>query len=365
MVDFNPFSTGGASFSRHHSRLGIEALSSYKLTESKIRNFLTEGNATYAIAKFNGAFLGAFQSGLFGGGATCTSPHAEDHAIHALKEAAGRTHGGGTIPGNFTIKVSKSPCERCTTRILELKQENPELRIRIKVLGLYTGESVKTGLDSVNRLQGAGIPVRLWDVYAAFESDELSGHSWLKGRELKLAKPQDFAQIGDKRSRKETISEYGTTYVVQWSDKRAYSSAFADGGPSEDELSDTRIQILRHSLDRVGAALAGQQRIRATKNGELQGWERLILSKRPFEESLWPRETDGSFTPNSSGNHYAERAKPKHRDLLIEVAQVDQTIIGLQTELSQYQRLLDQELNGRRQREALMNTGTRVEMDLE
>ncbi|HEX7241252.1 MAG TPA: hypothetical protein VF263_13340, partial [Longimicrobiaceae bacterium] len=195
------------------------AKSTYKLTEPKLRGFLFDMQATYAIAKYNGAFLGAFKSGDGGGGATCTEPHAEDHAIAALK-SYGSTDQNGRLVGNLTIKVSKSPCSRCTQTIITLKKDNPELSIRVKVLGLYTGEKSQIAMDGVLKLRSAGIPVRLWDVRSAYESEDIATHGQ-KGRELKEfveLESSNFDQIEGRQVQQ---------YDVAWSKKKEYKEAFS------------------------------------------------------------------------------------------------------------------------------------------
>lgn len=224
--------------------------STYKLTGSKLIGFLFDMQATYAVAKYNGEFLGAFKSGEGGGGATCVEPHAEDHAIAAL-QALGSTSNGKLV-GDFTLKVSKSPCSRCTKTILALKKANPELRIRVKVLGLYTGEGAGEGANGVLQLRGAEIPVRLWDVRSAYESEDVAAHG-LKGRELKhftKLEERDFADIEKRDVRR---------YDVAWSGKKEYKQAFSGNSLSMEAKLQIRIDSLRHERDRVAASLNGAQ----------------------------------------------------------------------------------------------------------
>jgi hypothetical protein len=233
------------------------AASTYKVTPSKVEGFLFDMQATYAIAKYNGRFLGAFKSGEGGGGAKCVEPHAEDHALAALSDAA--TTILGQMVGDFTLKVSKSPCRRCTQTILTLRKNHPKLRIRIKVLGLYLGDGAAKAVHDVARLQAAEIPVMLWDVRSSYESKTESRHG-PKARELKEFLDLGgghFDEIEKRRVRQDQISDDGFKYDVRWSVKDDYRAAFAAEGMSEEVRRRIMVSALQNDLARVGSDIDG------------------------------------------------------------------------------------------------------------
>ena len=181
----------------------IEAASNFALTGPKVRNVLTDGQATWAIGKFNSCFLGCFHSGEGGGpyksGGTGNSlsklkagiklvsdPHAEDHVIAALYEAI---NGDTSFSGHVTIKINKSPCKRCAKRLKLFKENFPNVTMRIKAIGLYTTND--SGIKGMNILQSVGIPVVAWHAETMAKSvlkgstpDTAKGSGQIKGREF-------------------------------------------------------------------------------------------------------------------------------------------------------------------------------------
>lgn len=297
--------------------------SSYKLSEAKLLGFLFDMQATYAIAKYNGEFLGAFKSGSGGGGATCVEPHAEDHAVAAL-QAHASTDLHGKLVGNFTLKVSKSPCTRCTKTILALKAANPELRIRVKVLGLYTGEGSSDGQGGVLQLRGAGIPVRLWDVRSAYESEDVATNG-LKGRELKHyteLKGSHFAAI-DKRDVR--------NYDVAWSGKDEYKTAFSGQALSEEAQLRIGIDRLKHQRAQVAASLTSCQLTVAQLESHIRDIDGRTLA---------PKDMSGRFIVGMLDSFAVTKQKNGYNNYMDEKDRLEKLIVNLRAERAR----LDEEL---------------------
>jgi Secreted Novel AID/APOBEC-like Deaminase 4 len=106
----------------------------------------------------------------------CGDPgsHAEDAFISAWRaaEQAGvidelrKIHG---LQAFVTLKISRSPCSKCTQKLIKFVELTKDVKLRIKVQTLYEGEGGKVGASNVHELLAKGIPVREWNVplYAA------------------------------------------------------------------------------------------------------------------------------------------------------------------------------------------------------
>ncbi len=310
-----------------------EVSSTYTITGSKVEGFLFDMEATYAIGKYNGRFLGAFKSGTGGGGSTVVEPHAEDHTIAALLDAA--TTSKKKLVGDFTIKVSKSPCKRCAQTILTLKQKNPELRIRIKVLGLYLGEGAAEAIRGVAKLQSAGIPVMLWDVRKSYRSKAESRHG-VKARELKSfvsLKNEHFDEIENRRVRQEEVSDGGYRYKVTWSEKDDYRSVFDEEGISEEAWRRIRITALQNDIARVGNDLDGLRSHRAQLVGQMLATDKRVSGTK---------DSSGKFLVSKMDSHLGITAKNRYNDLVDEVKELTGFIDKLQKEGEELQAELDE-----------------------
>jgi hypothetical protein len=191
----------------------IEAHSNFGVTASKVQSIVRDQEGTWAVAKFNSEFLGAFSSGKGAGPSNTESPHAEDHAMAALKSLVEQDNSSDKAVGHLTLKISKSPCGRCADRLIQLKNENPQLTIRIKALGLYFGKSTEDRAAAqlaISRLAVAGIPVIRWEMGARHETvlqgtagtGALSGKP--RGRELAITDldEEDFKDVGGRQTTK-------------------------------------------------------------------------------------------------------------------------------------------------------------------
>jgi hypothetical protein len=95
--------------------------------------------------------------------------HAEDGFLSAWEEFKKfaiydelKRLGNGRL--HVTLKLSKSPCGECTSRLIKFRNDE-EVILRIKAQGIYHEDSsLKKGLSRVNQLLTAGIPVKAWAV---------------------------------------------------------------------------------------------------------------------------------------------------------------------------------------------------------
>jgi APOBEC-like N-terminal domain len=114
--------------------------------------------------------------------------HAEDAFINAWRaaEQAGvidqlrKLYGGKAF---VTLKISRSPCSKCTPKLIEFTKLTKEVTLRIKVQTLYEGEGGTQGAANVHLLLNKGIPVREWNVplYAAKHRK----HNWTRSLQLR------------------------------------------------------------------------------------------------------------------------------------------------------------------------------------
>lgn len=98
--------------------------------------------------------------------------HAEDAFLESFEQASKDTNIITTLRNIFggdlfvTLKLSRSPCGKCTDKLLNFAKHDAKLHLRIKVQTLYEGDPGKgyTGASNIHSLIGAGVSVRQWNV---------------------------------------------------------------------------------------------------------------------------------------------------------------------------------------------------------
>ncbi len=219
--------------------------------------------------------------------------------------------------GNLTIKVSKSPCSRCTQTIITLKKDNPELSIRVKVLGLYTGEMPQIGEGGVLKLRSAGIPVRLWDVRSAYESEDIATHGQ-KGRELKEfteMKSSSFDQIEGREVRR---------YDVAWSGKKEYRDAFSGSTLSEKARTQILLDQLNYQNEQAASALRGYLLRTAELQKFIQQIDKVMLAPKDMTERF--------VIDSDKDSHVVTRQKQGYNAYRDEHDKLAQLILNVQAE---------------------------------
>jgi len=136
------------------------------------RDIAADANQTTLTLRVNGQPL-----------AVCTSDagiHAERYACDFLRAAlTGDRSAGATLaeaeqgsrPGGlprdvacYDIFLTRSPCQACTDRILEVHNTLPENRmIRVYCATVYRGTNNAESRANVNRLKTSGVPVFFWN----------------------------------------------------------------------------------------------------------------------------------------------------------------------------------------------------------
>jgi hypothetical protein len=63
-----------------------------------------------------------------------------------------------------SLKLSKTPCEKCTPRLIKFVRDEKDVKLRIKAQRIYTkkGETLVEGVSRMQELIASGIPVKAW-----------------------------------------------------------------------------------------------------------------------------------------------------------------------------------------------------------
>jgi hypothetical protein len=157
-------------------------------------------NGTLLLAKLNGVHLGIFVSGEmkveYKSINGYNDPHAEDNMSQALRDTfaelktAGHLRDAGNV---LSIKLSKSPCSRCTTTLTTFLATDcapRNIKIRIKIMKLYEGEPEATVVRSIGTLVKAGIICIPWRIEDKYDDEELVR------TETKLRNPHELKNQG-------------------------------------------------------------------------------------------------------------------------------------------------------------------------
>jgi hypothetical protein len=170
---------------------------------SDTNNNLNNLNGTMLVAKLNSHHLGIFVSGVmkveYLNVNGHSDPHAEDNLTQALLDtfAALKTNGFlfDSRTNVLSIKISKSPCTRCSATLAAFYNnvcKSRNIKIRIKIMKLYEGESTTEAARSIGDLTAAGIvcvPWRIEEKYAEAEEGQytLIRHETKLGRSHELS----------------------------------------------------------------------------------------------------------------------------------------------------------------------------------
>lgn len=65
-----------------------------------------------------------------------------------------------------SLKLAKTPCEKCTDRLIKFVQDEKEVKLRIKAQRIYfeSGETLGAGVTRMQKLIAKGIPVKAWAI---------------------------------------------------------------------------------------------------------------------------------------------------------------------------------------------------------
>jgi hypothetical protein len=301
--------------------------SNFGVTQSKVQSIVRDQEGTWAVAKFNGEFLGAFSSGKGGGPSATESPHAEDHAIAALHNLLAEDGSSDEVVGHLTLKISKSPCIRCADRIIQLKNANSQLTIRIKALGLYFGKSVEDRVGAqlaMSRLMEAGIPVIRWDIETRYKQVQkgkqgegaLSGNP--RAQELSVAKfsSSDFSNLRERR----TVQFEG----VQLATEEEYK-----GVRNPEATAEIQASLLRK-----------HRAARLSQLPQLISELRKAVEVKKFSISKLPEKS--RFAPNL-WSHVERRREEVRDELMGDIAEMEQQITILTEEQRKLNQMVDED----------------------
>ena len=291
-------------------------------------------NGTMLVAKLNSQHLGIFVSGAMKVEYTSVNgyddPHAEDNLTQAIRDTLRDLKRNGMLFDDRTnvlsIKLSKSPCTRCADTLAGFLGDTcaaNNIKIRIKIMKLYEGDSATAAANSIGKLAAAGIvciPWRIEDKFAEGEDEfELTRTETKGGRRHELSgQTMDADEIRKMKDR--------TGYLERVAPMSSLAEYKGVKTPPSRESIQSEIMSLEDRIGRCEANLAEEMN---KKSG--------LRTKRRNTENDLKREVDRlGNRPPTPGTTVANRIK-RLRDTTIpnlqaRIDEAESTILAIKTQ---------------------------------